>query len=359
MSRVLLLVPRMNIGGAETYVFTVAKGLKQRGHEVFVASAGGQLADKLETYGIKTIFLPVRFNIKLAAHLLSRIVKKYAIDIIHANSGDAGCVAALVKRQTNIKVVYTAHGLFGDYQREYIINEVDKIICVSNFVKQKALAQNFTESKLVTCYCGVDLERFTANQDVRAVLRKKYGISEDTLVLAIVSRIKNLSHKGHQDLFKILKDYAPQADWRLMVIGKGKGLLKLKWTVYKMGLQQRVLVLGHRTDVEYLLNMADLLVLPTNFETFGLVLAEAMAMQKPAIAYSVGGTPEVINDGQTGYLIEHHNLQAMYKRIKYLDEHRDVLKKMSTAARSWVAQNFDNKTMLDQIENIYQEVLSK
>ena len=94
MSRILLLVPRMNIGGAETYVYSVAKELHNRGkHEVFVASGGGKFADKLEELGVKTVFLPVRFNRALAVFLLKRIIKKYKIDLVHANSGDAGVVA--------------------------------------------------------------------------------------------------------------------------------------------------------------------------------------------------------------------------------------------------------------------------
>lgn len=74
-----------------------------------------------------------------------------------------------------------------------------------------------------------------------------------------------------------------------------------------MHLSDKVLCLGHRTDVEHLLNAADLTVLPSHFETFGLVLAEGMAMGKPAIAFSVGGTPEIVKDGETGFLVEKDN----------------------------------------------------
>ena len=81
MSRILFLVPRMNIGGAETYVYTVAKELQRRGeHEVFVASAGGKLSEELAAMGIKTFFVPVRFSRRfckgIAIYLLKNIIKK-------------------------------------------------------------------------------------------------------------------------------------------------------------------------------------------------------------------------------------------------------------------------------------------
>nr|WP_276625817.1 glycosyltransferase [Dialister invisus] len=89
MKRILFLVPRMNIGGAETYVYTAAKELRARGYEVFLASGGGRLADKLKAAGVRTFFVPVRQSRFLSVWRVSSIVKKYHIDIIHANSGAA------------------------------------------------------------------------------------------------------------------------------------------------------------------------------------------------------------------------------------------------------------------------------
>ena len=359
MVNILLLVPRMNIGGAESYVFAVAQELKLRGYNVFVASGGGKLADNLSAMGIKTFFVPVRFNKHLAAFLLKRLVNKYKIDIIHANSGAAGEVATLVKRATGAKVVYTAHGVFGNLEREYIINEVDKIVCVSDCVKQRALQQKFTPGKLVTCYSGIDLEKFTPDDKIRESLRHEFNIEPNTLTLIIVSRIKNLKHKGHESLLKIFDEYARQENWKLIVVGKGNGLLKLKLAIKRKHLQDKIICLGHRTDVNRIMNAADVLVLPSGFETFGLVLAEAMAMGKPAISYAVGGTPEVIKDSETGYLVDYLDVETLYEKIKYLDTHRDKLSSMSLAGRKWIADNFTNKKMVDDLEIIYQEVLAE
>lgn len=356
MKRILFVVPRMNIGGAETYVFTVIKELHQRGYEVFLASGGGQLADKLSDMGIPTFFLPIRLSRPLSAWLLARIVKKHHIDLIHANSGAAGIVAAKVKRQLGIPVVYTAHGIFGNPEREYVIDELDTLICVSEYVKRDAIQRGFHESHLLVRYSGIDTDTFKPDSAVREKLRKQYGIDKDTLVLAVVSRIKNLQHKGHQYLLDVLSQYASKESWKLVVIGKGHGLPVLKGQVRQLGLSEKVICLGHRTDVAYCLQMADVLVLPSRFETFGLVLAEGMAMGKPAIAFDVGGTSEVIKDGETGFLVEKNNTQELYEKIKQLDEDRVLLSTFSTQGMHWVRERFTTKKMVDELEVIYKKL---
>ena len=98
MKNILLIVPRLNIGGAETYTALVAENLQQRGYKVYTASGGGMLADRLSQKGIPNFYLPIRFSTSLSAFLLKRIIKKYKIDLIHANSAAAGITALKVKK---------------------------------------------------------------------------------------------------------------------------------------------------------------------------------------------------------------------------------------------------------------------
>lgn len=356
MKRILFLVPRMNIGGAETYVYTAAKELRTRGYEVFLASGGGRLADKLKAAGVRTFFVPVRQSGFLSVWRVSSIVKKYHIDIIHANSGAAGIIAAGVKRNTSVPVVYTAHGILGNMEKEYVIDQLDQIICVSEYVRQDSLARGLHENHLLVRYSGIDTERLTANEEERIRLRKEFGFDKDTLVLAIVSRIKNLEHKGHGHLLSILDKCGRKENWKLLVIGKGNGLPLLKTKIRTMHLSDKVLCLGHRTDVEHLLNAADLTVLPSRFETFGLVLAEGMAMGKPAIAFSVGGTPEIVKNGETGFLVEKDNEKELYERIKQLDNNRYLLKQFSENGARWIRSRFTNRRMVDALEVIYHKL---
>lgn len=233
---------------------------------------------------------------------------------------------------------------------------MDQIICVSEYVRQDSIARGFHEDHLLVRYSGIDTERFTANEEERIRLRKEFGFDKDTLVLAIVSRIKNLEHKGHGHLLSILDKCGRKENWKLLVIGKGNGLPLLKAKIRAMHLSDKVLCLGHRTDVEHLLNAADLTVLPSRFETFGLVLAEGMAMGKPAIAFSVGGTPEIVKDGETGFLVEKDNEKELYERIKQLDSDRSLLEQLSENGSRWIRSRFTNRRMVDELEVIYHKL---
>lgn len=359
MSKILFLVPRMNIGGSESYVFSMAQEMHKRGHEVFVASWGGMLADALAKQGIKHFSIPVRFSKLLAGYMLLRILKKYNIDILHANSGAAGEVAAWIKTKLDIKVVYTAHGVFGNMEREYIIDRCDKIICVSNYVKQHAIEKGFTKDKLITLYTGIDSDKFIPNLEARKQLRQQYGIDDDTLVLGIVSRIKNFKQKGHGDLLDLFSGFPAAKKWKLIVIGKGNGLLPFQHQIKKRGLSDNIICLGHRDDVYHQLNAIDLLVLPTLFETFGLAIAEAMALGKPAVVYSVGGTPEVVTHGETGLLVEHRNVQALHDAIVQLDENRKLLQTMGDNAYQWVRNSLALGKSVDELEAVYQQLLAE
>ena len=126
MKNILLMVPRLNIGGAETYTKLVAENLQKRGYNVHIASGGGLLANKLAQKGIKNSWLPMRFSTDISAYLLKYIVKKYNIDLIHANSAAAGITAMKYKQRynENMPVVFTVHGILGDLKKENILKGI-------------------------------------------------------------------------------------------------------------------------------------------------------------------------------------------------------------------------------------------
>lgn len=357
MKNILLLVPRMNIGGAESYVALVARSLKLLGYNVYLASAGGALATKLQQEGIKHFFLPIRLSKYISGILLKRIIKKYNIEIIHANSEAAGIVAVKTRQKYNldIPIVYTAHGVLPAKVKD-IINQVDKIIAVSNFSREAAIKEGFSANKIEVVYNGVDIDKFKPHEEKRNLLRKKYNIPQDAFTMIIVSRIKNLRNKGHQHLLNVLSEYEVSKYWHLVVIGKGKGLGSLKQKVKEHNLQDRVHLLGHKTDVENYEDMADVVVLPSYFETFGLVLAEGMAMEKPAVAFKVGGVPEVIEDNKTGFVVDYDNDDELVEKLAILAKNPDLCKQMGIQARKKVAKDFANRIMIKKLEEIYKSL---
>lgn len=355
--KILLVVPRFNIGGAETYVMTLALALKQQGAQVHIASGGGKLAGIAEKCGIRHHFVPIRFSSSLAAEMLKRIVKKYQIELIHANSAAAGIAAVKVKADLHIPVVYTAHGVFGHNAAEMTLEHCDKIICVSDYVKKDAIRRGFSERKLQTIYTGIDLLKFCPDQAVRRKWRKLLALPEGAFTLAITARIKNLRNKGHEDILRVLKEFAGAKDWHLLVIGKGKSLWRLKWRIKEQRLGDRVHCLGHRLDAGEILNAVDAVVLPSKFETFGLVIAEGMAMEKAAVAYAVGGTPEVIDDGRTGYLAKSGDVADLYEKLALLARDRALCERLGKQGRHHVADRFSCEWMMKELHEVYREAM--
>ncbi|MBB5335927.1 glycosyltransferase family 4 protein [Pectinatus brassicae] len=353
IKNIMLLVPRMNIGGAESHVAMLAPLLVQKGYNVIVVSGGGKLAQSLSTKGIKQVFLPLRLSTDFAAFCLKFIIKKYHINLIHAHSAAAGISAmkCKIKYYPSLPVVYTAHGIFGNI-KEKLLLKCDKIIAVSNFVRQAAIKNGVSSDKITTIYNGIDTKKFISNNN-RSTIRNKYAIPQNVFCPIIISRIKNLHNKGHQHLIDIFANYASAKDWHLLIIGTGKGKWQLRWQIFKNGLSNRVHFLGHKPDVENYLSAADAVVLPSYFETFGLVLAEGMAAQLPAIAYDVGGINEIINTNTTGFLVSYGDTASLSRKLNDLSKDKLLREKMGISARNDVKYRFSTEKMLTSIIDIY------
>lgn len=353
MKSVLLVVPRLNIGGAESYVLTTAVGLQQRGYNVIVASWGGKLVEKLAAIGIVHYRVPIRLNAALVSWILQYIIKKHHVEIVHANSAAAGLAAVRVCKRLNIPLIYSAHGVLGHDPREHRLAQSDIIICVSRFLEQTCIERGFPSEKLITMYNGIDIEKFSPQKDQSINVREKLQIPKNAFVIGMVSRIKNLSDKGHGDMIQMLTQCDIPENWRVVVVGKGKGLDKLKNQVEQYGLKEKIIFTGQQTNVDEILQSIDVLVLPSQFETFGLVIGEAMAVGKPTVAYSVGGIPEAIEDGKTGFLVEKNNVVQLYEKVHWLYMHKQEAYEMGQEGRRRVQNMFNHTRMIDQLCHIY------
>jgi glycosyltransferase involved in cell wall biosynthesis len=357
---ILLVVPRLNIGGAEACVVTTALGLHKRKYNVIVASWGGKLADMLKAEGIKHYLVPIRLNAYLVSLMLTLIIKKNKVNLVHAHSAAAASAALISCQKLNIPLIFTAHGTFGLIERERKLEHADRIICVSESLRQTTIERGFKKDNLIVLYNGVDYAKFTPRPEEGKAVRQELGISENAFVLGIISRIKNLNRKGHGDILHMLDKYQPQQaqDWRLLVLGKGNGLAKVKQTAKNTGLSHRVHFAGHQVDISRMLQAMDVVLLPSPYETFGLVLAEAMAAGKPVVAYNSGGVPEVVEDGVNGFLTAVGDIDAMYEKINLLYENPQLALTMGNNGLEKVQKLFGSEKMLDNLDLLYRQVVA-
>lgn len=121
-------------------------------------------------------------------------------------------------------------------------------------------------------------------------------------------------------------------------------------------ISNRVHLAGHIVDVQKVLYGIDVVALPSQFETFGLVLTEAMAMEKPVVTYAVGGTPEVLENGKEGFLVEKNNLDALFAGLDLLSKLNEKRIIMGQAGRNRVVEYFTSKMMLEKLLKLYSEL---
>jgi glycosyltransferase involved in cell wall biosynthesis len=362
VTNLLLVVPRLNIGGAESYVFQLAKQLKVMGYNIYVASWGGLLANELKSMGITHYKVPIRLHKGLASMMLEKIIHRHNIQLVHANSGAAGQATALACMRANIPWVYTAHGWLNVKEQQSNIAQAQRIICVSDYLKNRFLSEGYLDpQKLITIYNGIDTATYSPTPDNLSKgtqLRKKWGAAKSDFLLGIVSRVARPNMKGHMDLLHLLATYEEAKNWRLVIIGKGKYLPFLKYKAWKFGIYDRIIFAGHHTDMPIALSAIDVMAFPSKLETFGLAAAEAMSMRKPVVAYAVGGLPEVIDDGKTGFLIEKNNLGSMYEKLLLLYNDTDLLEEISFNGREKIINNFSYKKAANSIIDIYNSLLN-
>ncbi len=205
---------------------------------------------------------------------------------------------------------------------------------------------------------GVDTERFRPDSAVRARLREELGL-RDAFVWLAVGRFEK-----PKDYPTMLQAFAQvlegQREAVLLVAGDGPLRPAMEELAHELGIAERVRFLGIRRDVPELMNTADAYLMSSSWEGMPMVLLEASATGLPIVATHVGGNPEIVLDGKTGFLVPSKNpkalAQAMLRLMSIPERERQ---KMGEAARRHIEANFSLDRVVEQWEILYRELLSK
>ncbi len=298
--RIAQYITPSQIGGAEVHVAALSERLRARGHQVTVICPRGRpLVGELVARGL-TVRTPRTVG-KLDPVTLARLVgwlREDGAQVIHTHLSTASLLGSMAARVRGIPSVATVHGL----NTRTCFNWAHAIIAVSNAVKQHLVAQGMGGDRITVVHNGVDLRAMSHPDESRAV-RDRWGIAAGAPVLITVGRLT--PKKGHRDLLEALAKLTRGARWadvRLLVVGAGALLPALRREAERLALSERVIFAGFQRDVLPFLQAADVCVLPSIQEGLSLSALEAMALAKPVVACRVGGTPEVVVDGETGVL---------------------------------------------------------
>ncbi len=362
---ILYLTTHLNIGGITSYVLSLAKGLKKRGHNVFIASSGGELLAKFTESGIRHIRIAIKtkqeFNPLVFISLLKLLyfVKKDKIDIIHSNTRVTQVLGTLTGHYARKPHISTCHGFFKKrFFRKVFPCWGRKVIAISHSVKEH-LVDDFdvSEEDIRVIYHGIDLDKFkTKNPKSKMEIKKSLGLGQGPVV-GIIARLSDV--KGHTYLIEAMKEVLKNIpDAQLLIVGEGKMKENLAALVKKLGIEKSVFFLSNAYNMPDVLSAMDLFVMPSLKEGLGLSLMEAMAFGLPVIGSDVGGIKTLIRDGQNGLLVKPADSRHLAFRISELLLDPEEAWHLAQVAKAFINKNFSQDKMALETEGVYSECLS-
>lgn len=362
---ILYLTNHLNIGGISTYCLTLAKGFKARGHNVYIACAGGNLVEQFKKEGIVYVPIPIKTKkevspkIFISALRLRKFIREEKIDIIHANTRVTQVLAALLQRQTQKPFISTCHGFF----KKRLLRKIFpcwgvKVIAISEQVKEH-LMKDFAvpEEDIRVIHNGIDVERFRpATNDQRRLAKKNLGLG-DGLVIGIVARLSDV--KGHRYLIEAMSEVLSQIpNAQLLIVGDGREKEELLALTKRLRVENYVYFRPSVDDTRDVLSAMDLFVLPSLKEGLGLSLMEAMASGLGVIGSDIGGIRSLIHDGDNGLLTRPADSNGLSCAILELLKDTNKRESLGEAARNFIQKNFSQEKMVSETQRIYLECLN-
>lgn len=359
------------VGGSGVVATELGKLLAERGHEIhFITSSIpfrlGKFYPNIFFHEVEvnqySVFQYPPYDLALASKM-AEVAKREKLDLLHVHYAVPHAVCAVLAKQMlddNIKIVTTLHGTditvlgYDPSLSEMIkfgIEKSDAVTAVSHQLKEDTEQLLKTRKEIIPVHNFVD-ERVYYRRDNNSELKETYGIQEDEKVIVHISNFRPV--KRIQDVIKAFSMIRKEMPSKLLLIGNGPELTVACELVRELNIEDDVLFLGKQENVGELFSICDLKLLLSEKESFGLVLLEAMACGVPVIGTRIGGIPEVIVDGETGYMVEVGDTAAVANKAISLLKDDDKLSRFRENSVLHVRENF----LSEKIVSVYEEIYS-
>ena len=310
------------------------------------------------------------YDLALATRM-SEVAEYYELDLLHVHYAIPHSVSALLARQMlakrkHLPFVTTLHGtditLVG-LDRSYLpitrfaIEESDGVTSISEYLREKTM-QDFKIERpieVIPNFVNCDLYRPRGGEE-RAHARARYAEPGEKVLLHL-SNFRPV--KRVVDVVEIFARVAQQMPARLLLVGDGPDRSAAEWLASSKGIHHRVTFLGKQDSVHELLPLADLMLMPSELESFGLAALEAMACKVPTISTRVGGIPELIEDGVTGRLFPVGDVDGMAEAAIELLAEPERLHAMGEACRAAARSRYCSTRIIPHYERYYERVLDR
>jgi len=368
--KVLFAITKSNFGGAQRYVFDIARLIDQETTDVAVACGGrGTLTHNLEHVGIRTIEIRgLMRDVRLISDFKAfvsfiQILRRERPDILHLNSSKMGLIGAIAGRICGVpRIIFTAHGWPFNENRSWLSRVVFMFfarvtihLSHHTIVVSDALAHDIDPShrikKISTIHNGIESRETLTQHEARNALVSSYRDGEFWVgTIAELHPVKGLS-VAIEAFQKYVQMY-PNS--RYVIIGEGDEREALEKKIKSLGLENKVLLTGFRSNASTYLCAFDVFVLPSLSEGLSYAILEAGSANLPVIASSVGGIPEIVEDGVSGILVAPNNIDALTHGLERLSIDRAYRESVARALKSRVEKFFSLKEMFEKTTALYE-----
>ncbi|NHM28354.1 glycosyltransferase family 4 protein [Desulfofundulus sp. TPOSR] len=371
----VLHVIRPARGGMKNHLLSLLSLGDKNFFEPVVACPPGNMAQEIADLGVKVIPIPLAGELSPRSdwHVMRILVDTLTaekITILHAHSSKAGLVARVAARVARTPVVFlTAHNsIFYEFwpswkKTAFALGErllarfTHRILTVSEALRQELLIkEGLPPDRVVTVHNGIDPAPFRCEVDRLAVLRS-LGLPPLGQLVGTIARLA--PQKGVSYFLQAAAILCRDYQVNFVVVGDGPLREALEQQGRALGLSGRLFFTGERRDIPRILAAMDIFVLPSITEGLPLTILEAMAAGKPVVATRVGGLPEAVIDGETGFLVPPRNPQALARALVRLLSERRKAEEMGQKGRQRVMEHFTVEAMVRKIEEEYKSALSR
>jgi glycosyltransferase involved in cell wall biosynthesis len=293
------------------------------------------------------------------------LVKELSIDIVHAHEVKSDVIAFLASKVRRVPIMTTMHGWIGNGRKQRlfigldrrVVRGFDRVIAVSGQIHKELVDAGVTSDRLRLLHNAIVLDRYRRTGQ-RGWLAQTVGGPVPGPVLVSIGRLS--FEKGHADLIEALGVLARRGRRPSLVLGgDGPERGRLVERIRALGLEESVFLLGYLAEPQRLLEEADLMVLPSHTEGLPNAVLEALAMDVPVLATRVGGTPEVVTHGETGWLAPPRDPQAMADAIDAFLADPAAWRQMASRGRAVVEAQFSFDQRTRRLEALYDEVMRR
>ncbi|MBV8782102.1 MAG: glycosyltransferase family 4 protein [Phycisphaerae bacterium] len=385
--RIVHVITRLIIGGAQENTLLSCEGQHAAGHEVTLLTGPaigpeGTLLDRARAGGYRVEIIdsmrrsihPIRDVITY--QYLKKRIRELQPDVVHTHSSKAGIIGrwaahAVKSGAKRPCIVHTIHGLAFTASTSPVVNGVyrrlekwtapitDKIICVADSMRDQSLAAHIGRpDQYVTVYSGINTVPFLNPPTPRDETRCRLRLSASDAAVGTIARLFEL--KGHDDLLAIAPDLCARfPDLRFLWVGDGILRESFERQIAVMNLTDRFIFAGlvPPDEVPSLITAMDIVVHPSRREGLARALPQASLCGKPVVTYNIDGAIEAVHDGVTGIIVPPFDRAQLSNALARLLENPTLRREMGEAGQEFVRQRFDAQVMVDALEKVYRSAI--